>query len=165
MGLPITAGCDTAWIRTRDCSDASCTGCLRPLHLTLHTHLTVCVNMNSNRSTGFSYTMCVSTHAHTHAHTHTSWIRTITCWSEGMNSSAFWMTLQPYIWRARDRTWPLILSARASFWSRLPNYTKRKTERERREQLTNTSGWCTVPSKKVFTPLNFSPYCCVAPWI
>ena len=25
MGLPITAGCDTAWIRTRDCSDASCT--------------------------------------------------------------------------------------------------------------------------------------------
>ena len=25
MGLPITAGCDTAWNRTRDCSDASCT--------------------------------------------------------------------------------------------------------------------------------------------
>ena len=33
VGLKITAGCDTAWIRTRDCSDASCTEmqCLRPL--------------------------------------------------------------------------------------------------------------------------------------
>jgi hypothetical protein len=33
MGLPITARCDTAWIRTRDCSDASCTEmqCLRSL--------------------------------------------------------------------------------------------------------------------------------------
>lgn len=46
----------------------------------------------------------------------------MTCWSEGMNSRAFWMTLQPYICRARDRTWPRILSARASFWSRLPNW-------------------------------------------
>lgn len=46
---------------------------------------------------------------------------TMTCWSEGMNSRAFWMTLQPYICRARDSTWPRILSARASFWSRLPN--------------------------------------------
>ena len=25
MGLPITAGCNTAWNRTRDCSDTSCT--------------------------------------------------------------------------------------------------------------------------------------------
>jgi hypothetical protein len=34
MGLPITAECDTAWIQTRDCSDASCTEmqCFRPLH-------------------------------------------------------------------------------------------------------------------------------------
>ena len=33
MGLPITAGCNTGRIRTRDCSDASCTEmqCLRPL--------------------------------------------------------------------------------------------------------------------------------------
>ena len=33
MELPITAGCDTAWIRTRYYSDASCTEmqCLRPL--------------------------------------------------------------------------------------------------------------------------------------
>jgi hypothetical protein len=33
MGLPITSGCDTAWIRTRDCSDVSCTKMqwLRPL--------------------------------------------------------------------------------------------------------------------------------------
>jgi hypothetical protein len=23
VGIPITAGCDTAWIQTRDCSDAS----------------------------------------------------------------------------------------------------------------------------------------------
>jgi hypothetical protein len=33
VGLPITAGCDTAWILTRDVSDASCTEmqCLRQL--------------------------------------------------------------------------------------------------------------------------------------
>ena len=34
MGLPITTECDTAWIQTRDCSDASRTEiqCLSPLH-------------------------------------------------------------------------------------------------------------------------------------
>ena len=33
MGLPIMAGCDTAWNQTRVCSDASSTEmqCLRPL--------------------------------------------------------------------------------------------------------------------------------------
>jgi hypothetical protein len=33
MGLPVTACCDTAWDRTRVCSDVSCTAmqCLRPL--------------------------------------------------------------------------------------------------------------------------------------
>ena len=39
MGLPITAGCDTAWNRTRVCRDAFCTEmqCLRPLqHLGAH---------------------------------------------------------------------------------------------------------------------------------
>lgn len=52
-------------------------------------------------------------------------VLTMTCWSEGMNSRAFWMTLQPYICKASDSTWPLILSARASFWSRLPNWKTR----------------------------------------
>lgn len=46
---------------------------------------------------------------------------TITCWSGGMNSRAFWMTLQPYICRASDRTCPRMRSASASFCSRLPN--------------------------------------------
>jgi hypothetical protein len=34
MGLSITAECDTAWIRTMDCCDTSCTEmqCLRQLH-------------------------------------------------------------------------------------------------------------------------------------
>jgi hypothetical protein len=33
MELQITAGCDSAWIRTRDCNNTSCTEmqCLRPL--------------------------------------------------------------------------------------------------------------------------------------
>ena len=33
IGLPITAKCDTAWIQSMDCSDASCTEMqyLRPL--------------------------------------------------------------------------------------------------------------------------------------
>lgn len=52
----------------------------------------------------------------------TTSVLTMTCWSEGMNSRAFWMTLHPYICRASDSTWPRILSARASFWSRLPNW-------------------------------------------
>lgn len=46
---------------------------------------------------------------------------TMTCWSEGINSRAFWITLQPYICSARDKTWPRIRSASANFWSRLPN--------------------------------------------
>lgn len=48
---------------------------------------------------------------------------TITCWSEGINSRAFWITRQPYICSASDRTWPRIRSAKASFCSRLPNQT------------------------------------------
>lgn len=47
---------------------------------------------------------------------------TITCWSGGMNSSAFWITLQPYICRASDSTCPRMRSASASFCSRLPNW-------------------------------------------
>lgn len=46
---------------------------------------------------------------------------TITCWSEGINSRAFWITRQPYICSASDRTWPRMRSAKASFCSRLPN--------------------------------------------
>ena len=41
MGLPITAGCDTAWKRTRICSDASSTEMqrLRPLrHSGVHVY-------------------------------------------------------------------------------------------------------------------------------
>ena len=42
MGLPIMAGCDTTWFRTRDCSDTSCTEmqCLRLLH-----HLGACLSV------------------------------------------------------------------------------------------------------------------------
>lgn len=51
---------------------------------------------------------------------------TITCWSGGMNSRAFWITLQPYICRARDSTWPRMRSASASFCSRLPNCDRKR---------------------------------------
>jgi hypothetical protein len=46
LGLPITAGCDTDWIRTRDRSGASCTEmqCLRPLRPCL---LSILVQLNS----------------------------------------------------------------------------------------------------------------------
>lgn len=53
---------------------------------------------------------------------------TITCWSEEMDSRAFWMTLHPYICKARGRTCPRIRVAKASFWSALPNCTKHKNK-------------------------------------
>ena len=40
---------------------------------------------------------------------------TITCWSEEMDSRAFWITRQPYICSAKGRTCPRIRVAKASF--------------------------------------------------
>jgi len=58
----------------------------------------------------------------THFRTWPSSSRTISfCKSGPMDSKAFWITRQPYIWSASGRTCPKILLARAVFASGDPN--------------------------------------------